>query len=162
MRSWCFCSLLTRGHKKWEARGCLQRDSAYTLQWCFLHHADLSGLAHVESITQALVLEFLFFCWCWQSTMLKYSDTSIQRRHNTTESTVWNLQCDQCSQIPMPMALLSLLFLVKNLVCLCFMKKTIRREDHVTPRRWCRLSFSLRSLCQIFHDPVSKIWITLH
>ncbi len=34
--------------------------------------------------------------------------------------------------------------------------------DHVTPRRWCRLSFSLRSLCQIFHDPVSEIWITLH
>ncbi len=30
-------------------------------------------------------------------------------------------------------------------------------EDHVTPRRWCRLSFSLRSLCQIFHDPVSEL-----
>ncbi len=30
-------------------------------------------------------------------------------------------------------------------------------EDHVTPRRRCRLSLSLRSLCHIFYDPVSKI-----
>ncbi len=44
----------------------------------------------------------------------------------------------------------------------CGLQKETPAEDHVTPRRWCRLSFSLRSLCQIFHDPVSKIWITLH
>ncbi len=55
--------------------------------------------------------------------MLKYSDTSIQRRHNTTESTVWNLQCDQCSQIPTAMALLSLLFLVKNVVFVFYEKQ---------------------------------------
>lgn len=73
---------------------------------------------------KSLVLVCLFFCWCWRSTMLKYSDTSIQRRHNTTESTVWNLQCDQCSQIPKQMVLLSRLFLVNNFVCLCFMKNT--------------------------------------
>ncbi len=41
-------------------------------------------------------------------------------------------------------------------------KNQVVSEDHVTPRRWCRLSFSLRSLCHIFYDPVSKIWTTLH
>ncbi len=30
-------------------------------------------------------------------------------------------------------------------------------EDHVTPRWRCRLSLSLRSLCHIFYNPVSKI-----
>ncbi len=43
-----------------------------------------------------------------------------------------------------------------------FIKFADDKGDHVTHRQWCRLSFSLRSLCHIFYDPVSKIWTTLH